>query len=331
MHDSEKRADRILSAARSYPWVTATIVVAIVGLILTFGPLTFGSVDGKTVAAWLVSAYCILVAAVQAWGMIKELMSGAVGLDILAITAIISTVAIGDYWASLMVCLMMTGGEALEDYANRSARSEVSALLDRTPRTAHRVADDGTITDISVDDVAVGDLLLVKSGETIPVDGTLEDDDAELDESSLTGESLPVTHTRGDGVLSGSVTGESPAHVRATARAADSQYQQIVALVESASNSKAPFVRLADRFSIPFTIVAFLIAGIAWWVSKDPTRFAEVLVVATPCPLLIAAPVAFIGGMSRAAHENIVVKSGGTLEQLAGVKSVAFDKTGTLT
>ena len=316
---------------RRYPWVAATITVAIVGLALQLIPDI-----GGTLTAWLVSLYCLTVAAVQAWGMIRELMSGAVGLDILAITAIVSTVAIGDYWASLVVVLMLTGGEALEAYANARARSEVSALLDRTPRTAHRVtpADAGgsdTVTEIDVNDVNVGDLLLVGPGETVPVDGTLADDEAELDESSLTGESLPVSHVRGSAVLAGAVAGDRPIHVQATARAADSQYQQIVALVQSASDSKAPFVRLADRYSIPFTIVAFLIAGIAWWVSKDPTRFAEVLVVATPCPLLIAAPVAFIGGMSRAAHENIVVKSGGTLEQLAQITSVAFDKTGTLT
>ena len=319
---------------RRYPWVAATITVAIVGLALQLIPDI-----GGTLTAWLVSLYCLTVAAVQAWGMIRKLMSGAVGLDILAITAIVSTVAIGDYWASLVVVLMLTGGEALEDYANARARSEVSALLDRTPRTAHRVtpadaggtSGTGTVTEIDVNDVNVGDLLLVGPGETVPVDGTLADDEAELDESSLTGESLPVSHVRGSAVLSGSVAGDRPIHVQATARAADSQYQQIVALVQSASDSKAPFVRLADRYSIPFTIVAFLIAGIAWWVSKDPTRFAEVLVVATPCPLLIAAPVAFIGGMSRAAHENIVVKSGGTLEQLAQITSVAFDKTGTLT
>lgn len=312
--------------ARRYPWVVATISVAIIGLLLRLVPDV-----GATLTAWFVSTFCLLVAATQAWGMVRELMSGAVGLDILAITAIVSTVAIGDYWASLMVCLMLTGGEALEDYANARARGEVSALLDRTPRTARRVADDGTVSAISVDDVAIGDLLVVGPGETVPVDGTLADDEAEFDESSLTGESLPVTHARDSAVLSGSVAGDRPVHVRATARAADSQYQQIVALVESASNSKAPFVRLADRYSIPFTIIAFLIAGIAWWVSKDATRFAEVLVVATPCPLLIAAPVAFIGGMSRAAHENVVVKSGGTLEQLARVQAVAFDKTGTLT
>lgn len=312
--------------ARRYPWVVATISVAIIGLLLRLVPDV-----GATLTAWFVSTFCLLVAATQAWGMVRELMSGAVGLDILAITAIVSTVAIGDYWASLMVCLMLTGGEALEDYANARARGEVSALLDRTPRTARRVADDGTVSAISVDDVAIGDLLVVGPGETVPVDGTLDDDEAEFDESSLTGESLPVTHARDSAVLSGSVAGDRPVHVRATARSADSQYQQIVALVESASNSKAPFVRLADRYSIPFTIIAFLIAGIAWWVSKDATRFAEVLVVATPCPLLIAAPVAFIGGMSRAAHENVVVKSGGTLEQLARVQAVAFDKTGTLT
>ena len=318
------RVSRTRELVRRYPWVIATIAVAIAGLVT----LPFGWESERRI---VLSAFCLIVAAVQAWQMVKELIGGRVGVDILAITAIVSTVAVGDYWASLVVVLMITGGEALEDYASARARREVTALLDRAPRTAHRVGADGAVADVPVDAVAVGDLLLLKPGEAAPVDATLEDDEGEFDESSLTGESMPVTHRRGSTVLSGSINGDSVVRLRAARASKDSEYQRIVALVQAASNSKAPFVRLADRFAVPFTIVAFAIAGIAWAVAGDAQRFAEVLVVATPCPLLIAAPVAFIGGMSRSARHGVIVKSGGTLEQLARVRTVAFDKTGTLT
>lgn len=300
------------------------MLVAIVGLATL-------PVVPETATRWFVSAFCLVVAAVQAWDMLKQLLAGRVGLDVLAITAIISTVVVGDYWASLVVVLMITGGEALEDYATARAKREVTSLLDRTPRFAHRVGADGQITDVASDAVAIGDVLVVKPGETVPVDADVDSAAGTFDASSLTGESLPVTIARGGRVLSGSVNGDTAVTVRAAALAKDSQYQQIVALVESASNSKARFVRLADRYAVPFSAVAFAIAGIAWAISGDPVRFAEVLVVATPCPLLIAAPVAFIGGMSRSAHNGVIVKSGTTLEQLARVKTVAFDKTGTLT
>ena len=182
-----------------------------------------------------------------------------------------------------------------------------------------------------VDAVAVGDLLLVRPGALVPVDAILVSEHAVFDESSLTGESLPVERQAGEKVSSGAVNGQAAVTMRAAAPAAESEYQQIVRLVEQAASSKAKVVRLADRYAVPFTILALVIAGIAWAVSGDPVRFAEVLVVATPCPLLIAAPVAFLGGMSRAARFGLIVKGGGTLEQLSRARSAAFDKTGTIT
>ncbi len=322
-----ERISRVVRLRRillTYPWVTATVAVgAASGVAALLG--------AGVSAHWAASIYCLVVAAVQAGHMIRRLLRGAFGLDVLAITAIVATIAVGDPWAGLVVVLMITGGEALEDYAAARARREVSALLARNPQHAHRIEPDGTVSDIPVEQVRPGDLLLVKTGETVPVDGTLEDEEGAFDESSLTGESLPVTRVAGDPLLSGSVSGQEAVRMRATAAAGDSQYQQIVALVQAASDSRAPMVRLADRYAVPFTAVAFAIAGIAWAVSGEAVRFAEVLVVATPCPLLIAAPVAFIGGMSRAARNGVIVKSGGTLEQLARVRSAAFDKTGTLT
>ena len=309
---------------RSYPAVATTLLVGLVGGALEVAGL-------HDAARWTLSAYALVIAALQAKGMVDDLRSGSYGIDLLAVTAIVSTVAVGEYWAALVVCLMLSGGAALEDYAEGRARRELSALLERSPRVAHRVDPDGTVVDLPVEEVETGQELLVKPGELVPVDGVLVSAAATLDESSLTGESLPVDRRRGDALLSGSVNGAEAIRLRATAPASESQYQQIVELVRRAQESKAPFVRLADRVAVPFTLLAFLIAGAAWALSGDPVRFAEVLVVATPCPLIIAAPVAFMAGMSRSARNGIIVKGAGTLEQLSRVRTVAFDKTGTLT
>src|SRR5699024_3967276 len=229
-----------------------------------------------------------------------------------------------------------SGGEALEDYASHRAKRDLSALLDRSPRIAHvlthaQASDADSTEDVPVDEVGVGDVLLVRPSEIVPVDGVLLTATGSFDESSLTGESMPVSREAGGEVLSGAVNGARAVRIRAVRRSADSQYQQIVALVRDAEQSRAPVVRLADRFAIPFTAVALVLAGTAWALSGDPTRFAEVLVLATPCPLLIAAPVAFLGGLSRAAKAGVIVKGGAVIEQLARVRSAAFDKTGTLT
>ncbi|QIM18971.1 heavy metal translocating P-type ATPase [Leucobacter coleopterorum] len=318
-------------AIRNYPAVAATLVVALFGLVSLAmpAPLTHA-------APFVIGAYALIVAAWQAISMVRKLLKGNAGLDILAVMAITAAVLVGEPWAALVVVLMLTGGEALEDYAQNRSRRELDALLNRAPRQATRVltpagASSEELETISIDEVKLGDTLLVRPGELVPVDAELLSTDAEFDESSLTGESLPVHHAQGDSIASGVVNGTTAVHLRATALAADSQYQQIVALVEVAQQSKAKAVRLADRYAVPFTLVSVAIAAIAWVASGDPVRFAEVLVVATPCPLLIAAPVAFLGGMSRAARAGLIVKGGSTLEQLARVRSVAFDKTGTLT
>ena len=313
----------VLGRLVAHPVVLATLVVGLVGGVLELA-------GWRGAAQVVVSAFALVVAGLQAREMVADLRAGRYGVDLLAVTAIVSTVTVGEYWAALVVCLMLSGGEALEDFAAGRARRELTGLLQNAPRTAHR-KDDGTVTVVDVDEVTVGDVLVVRPFEVVPVDGVLESDRATLDESSLTGESLPVDHVRGDELLSGAVNGGEAFDLRATALAADSQYQRIVALVREAQDSKAPFVRLADRVAVPFTLGAFGLALAAWLVSGDPARIAEVLVVATPCPLIIAAPVAFLGGMSRAARAGVIVKSSGTLEQLARARTAAFDKTGTLT
>ncbi len=318
---------RVRRAAGRYPLVAATLLVGAAVLILQ-------AAGAGTAAAWTAGVYALAVAAKTAAGMVRDLRAGNWGLDVLAVIAIVSTVVVGEYLAALIIVLMLTGGQALEDYAAGRARSELEALLLRAPQRAHRFPHGNTrlgTVDIPATEVVPGDLLLVRPSEVVPVDAVLVSQAADLDESSLTGESLPVARQAGDAVLSGSVNGTRAALLRASASAAESQYQRIVALVAEAAGSKAPVVRVADRFAVPFTVVSLLIAGLAWALSGDPVRFAEVLVLATPCPLLIAAPVAFMGGMSRAARHGIIVKGGATLEQLAKAGAAAFDKTGTLT
>ena len=314
---------RLLKLARRYWVVTLTLAIGLAGIVLALA-------GAGAAVPWIFSGYALAIAAWQAVGMVRDMLRGHWGLDILAITAIIATVAVGEYIAALLVVLMLMGGEALEDYANRRAKRELDALLTRAPQLAHRL-DGDEIVEIPADQVQPGDVLLVRPSEILPVDGTLRSAETTLDESSITGESVPVEKHAGDVVLSGAVNGQSAVEIVATATAADSQYQQIVALVAEAADSKAPVVRLADRYAVPFTLFSLALAGVAWWLSGDPVRFAEVLVLATPCPLLIAAPVAFIGGMSRAARNGIIVKGGGVLEQLSAATTAVFDKTGTLT
>ncbi|HJB09232.1 MAG TPA: cadmium-translocating P-type ATPase [Candidatus Brachybacterium merdavium] len=321
---------RALGIIRSYPWVVATLLALVVTLVLE---LT-GSQD---TARWLPSAYGLMVVAWVSVGMVKDLMRGHWGIDILAVTAILSTILVGEHIAALIVCLMLTGGEALEDYAASRAKKSLSSLLERAPQVAHRLQHDGSTVDVPLEEVEIGDRLLVRPAEVVPVDGILSDSpegetvEADFDESSLTGESLPVTRRTGEEILSGALNGQQAVVVEATAAAKDSQFARIVELVSEASESRAPMVRLADRYAVPFTLAAYAIGGIAWAIAGDPVRFAEVLVVATPCPLLIAPPVAFLGGMSRAAKNGVMVKSGGTVETLGRVRTAAFDKTGTLT
>ena len=320
---------RLLKWLVRYPVVTLTIIVGAFVLILDAS-------GADRTSKWLAIVYVSMVIVWTLIGMIRDVLRGQIGLDVLAVVAMIATLAVGEDLASLIIVLMLSGGEALEDFAGRRAKHELTALLDRSPQIAHVIVHPGDessdeVQDAAADDVRVGDVLLIRPAELVPVDAVLLSAAGSFDEASLTGESLPAERVAGDEVLSGSVNGPNAVRVRAVRRSADSQYQQIVALVRDAQESRAPAVRLADRFAIPFTAVSLVIAGAAWGLSGDSTRFAEVLVLATPCPLLIAAPVAFLGGLSRAAKAGVIVKGGAVLEQLARVRSAAFDKTGTLT
>ena len=309
---------------------------------------------------WLVIALVLIIVIDTVRGMIDDLRHGQVGVDVLAVVAILSTVAVAEYWASWAVTLMITSGEAIEEYAQAKAERSLTALMEAAPQTAHVVnlpgvgrgfaAGKGDSSDgfrrvglasaaaaahrfdtVPVEQVQLGDVLMVLPGETVPVDGELLSGTATLDLSNINGEPVPREVFAGARVMSGAVNGSTALTMRATQVAADSQYQRILELVASAQESRPAVVKTADRLAVPFTVLSLVIAGVAWAVSGVPTRFAQVLVLATPCPLLIAAPVAYIAGTGRLAAAGVLIKAQDVLENLGRVTQVFFDKTGTLT
>lgn len=309
---------------RDYKLFSLALISLIAALILEF-------VFKQTTAAhWLLGVVAIIEVAPLVWDMWQTIQSGRYGIDILAATAIITSVILGQYWAGMVVVLMLTGGESLEDFAEHRARAELDALLKHAPQKAHLLRKGKTV-DVAVSELRPGDKVLIKPGELVPVDSVIIEGAASFDEASLTGESLPQTKQVNDQLLSGSVNLDGAVTAKATASAEDSQYQQIIRLVRGAAAAQAPFVRLADRYSLPFTLTAYALAGTVWILSGQAIRFLEVIIVATPCPLLLAAPIALISGMARASRYGIIVKTGRALEQLAEARSIAFDKTGTLT
>jgi len=309
---------------RNYGRLWAVLGVSAVALILAFG---FGQLKAAQIVITVMGSGLALM---MLWDMIQTLRSGKFGIDLLAITAVVATLAVGEYWAAMIVLLMLTGGDALEDFAAHKAKRELKSLLDQAPTKAHRQETSG-LNDVQVDDVAVGDILVVKPGEQVPVDGVVVEGESMVNEASLTGESKPIEKGVSAELMSGTINGDGALTMKVTKTAADSQYQGIVRLVKESEAKPARFVRMADRYAVPFTLVAYLIAGVAWWLSGDPVRFAQVLVVASPCPLILAAPIALVSGMSRTSRHGIIVKSGTTLEKLASAKTFAFDKTGTIT
>jgi heavy metal translocating P-type ATPase len=262
--------------------------------------------------------------------IITSLNRGDIGLDIVAALSMTAALIFGEHLAAALVALMYAGGQYLESFAERHARREMTALLSRAPRTAVRNRN-GTLEEVDLDAIEPGDRLLVRRGDVVPVDGTVGSALAVLDQSALTGESVPVQHAAGAAVMSGSTNAGEAFDLIAARRAAESTYAGIVRLVETAQRSKAPMSRLADRIALAFLGVTLAIAGAAWLATGDPVRVVAVLVVATPCPLILAVPVAIISGLSRAAKHGLLIKGGKALEALARIRSVVIDKTGTLT
>lgn len=387
---------RIIALCKEVPLLPITILAAIplallgswrpweaAGVSLTFGPFNPG------VGQWIVIALVVYTIVVTVIGMVDDLRHGHVGVDLLAVIAIASTVAVQEYWAAWAVVLMISSGEAIEEFAQSKAEGNLTALVDAAPRTAHVVTLPGVrghvhttggehaadVTEggfrkvagagdsgvggsaayvsvsgesdkpgtkpydaagehfetVPVDQVKLGDVILVLPGETVPVDGELLSGVATLDLSNINGEPVPREVYAGARVLSGAVNGSTALTMRATQLAQDSQYQKILELVSSAQESRPTVVKTADVLAVPFTILSLAIAGIAWAVAGTPLRFAQVLVLATPCPLLIAAPVAYVAGTGRLAKAGILIKAQDVLENLGRVSHIFFDKTGTLT
>ena len=305
----------------------ALLAVAVLGLLSGLGLMAAGRPDAAALAfgAGVIPVLAALVAQI-----LRSLARREVGLDIVAALSMSAALIFGETMAAAVVALMYCGGTFLEGFAAGRARREMTDLLSRVPRTATLHRGDGLV-EVALDRIGPCDLLLIRQGAVAPVDGTVAGPVAVLDQSALTGESMPLRRTQGQEVMSGSTNLGDAFDLRATRRAADSTYAGIVRLVETAQASKAPMARLADRYAMLFLAVTVTLATAAWWVTGDPIRAVAVLVVATPCPLILAVPVALVAGMSRAAHFGVLIKGAKPLEALAGIRTLILDKTGTLT
>ncbi|MGZ8491837.1 MAG: heavy metal translocating P-type ATPase [Gemmatirosa sp.] len=320
--------------ARASWWSAALPATA--GAFLLVGGIawSWGRATGSPAAVavservWLAGLWLTGVPLV--WEAVRAIAHRRFATDLVATVAVVTAVVLREPLAGLVIVLMQSGGAALERYAAGRASAAVRDLEAAAPRVAHRMTG-GQIADVVVDAVAVGDVLLVRPGELVPCDAQVLDGRSPVDASRLTGEPLPVAARAGTALLSGSVNGDGALTVRATALARESQYARIVELVRTAQASKAPLQRLADRYAVWFTPITLVACGIAWLLSGDARRVLAVLVVATPCPLILATPIALIGGINRAARRQIIVRNGGALERLGEITCVVFDKTGTLT
>ena len=306
---------------------TAILLLATAGLIAGLG-FWWADRAGAAHLIWMAGVAPALVALVIE--IARSLRSGEVGLDIVAALSMSAALIFGEALAAAVVAVMYSGGTFLESFAEGRARRDMRDLLSRVPRTATRYHDGG-LEDIPLDAITPGERLLIRQGDVVPVDGTIDSATAFLDSSALTGESLPVRLARGDEAMSGATNAGEAFDLTALRAAKDSTYAGIVRLVEAAQASKAPMSRLADRWSLGFLAVTVGIAVAAWWVTGDPIRAVAVLVVATPCPLILAVPVALVAGLSRAAQFGVLVKGAAPLEAMARIRTLILDKTGTLT
>ena len=288
----------------------------------------FAGLSGWPDSIWAAVTVPVLLALIVE--IVSSLRRGDVGLDIVAALSMTAALAVGEELAAAIVALMYAGGQYLEAFAERHARHEMTALLARVPRTAVRHRDH-RLEEVALDLILPGDRLLIRRGDVVPVDGDVAEGVAVLDQSALTGEALPVQLTAGQSALSGSTSVGDAFDLLATRRAAESTYAGVIRLVEAAQRSRAPMTRMADRFAILFLGVTVLLAFAAWWLTGDPVRAVAVLVVATPCPLILAVPVAIVAGLSRAAKLGILIKGGKAIEMLGRIRAVVIDKTGTLT
>jgi cation transport ATPase len=305
----------------------ALIAAAIAGLILGLAAWAAGRHDW---ARWSWAGGTIPVVLGLLVSMIRDFLAGRVGVDAVAFVAMLGALALGQELAGIVIAIMYAGGNVLEDFAVARAERDLRSLIDRAPRIAHRRSD-SQVADVPIDEVSIGDQILVRAGEVIPVDGFIVSQTAVIDEAALTGEPIPASRLAGELARSGTINAGDSFEIRASATASGSTYAGIVRMVNAAQMAKSPFMRLADRYALLLLPTTLIVAGGAWFASSDPVRALAVLVAATPCPLILAAPVAFIAGVARAARRGILIKGSGPLEALARIQTVMFDKTGTLT
>ncbi len=313
--------------ARSDHLKTAILLAALAGLVIGLG-LSLSGRSELANLAWLIGVIPALTALLVE--IVRSIGRGEIGLDIVAALSMTAALVFGETLAAAVVAVMYAGGTVLESFAEGRARREMHDLLSRVPRTATRHRNGG-LEEVPLDEIDPGDRLLIRQGDVVPVDGLVVSETAFLDTSALTGESLPMRVSRGAEAMSGSTNAGEAFDLTATRLARESTYAGIVRLVEEAQRSKAPMSRLADRWSLGFLAVTVAIAFAAWWVTGDPIRAVAVLVVATPCPLILAVPVALVAGLSRAAHFGVLIKGAGPLETMARIRTLILDKTGTLT
>jgi heavy metal translocating P-type ATPase len=305
----------------------ALVVTALGGLLTGLVAWSLGRSD---LAQWFWAAGTVPVVLALLFSMLRDFLAGRVGVDAIALVSMSGALVLGQTLAGNVVAIMYAGGNLLEDFAVARAERDLRSLIDRAPRVAHRRRD-SAVEDIPIEQVAVGDEILVRAGEVVPVDGIIVNQTATIDEAALTGEPMPVSRPAGELARSGSINAGDTFEIHAAATASESTYAGIVRMVTAAQTAKSPFIRLADRYALLLLPVSLLVAGAAWLLSDDPVRGLAVLVAATPCPLILAAPVAFIAGVAQAARRGILIKGSGPLEALARTHTVMFDKTGTLT
>jgi len=305
----------------------ALITIALAGLV--FGALAWA--NGKSdVANWCWATGTVPVVVVLFLSMLRDFLAGRFGVDTIAFLSMAAALVLGQNLAGIIIAIMYAGGNVLEDFAIARAERDLRSLINRAPRVAHRRIG-SAIEDVNIDQVAIGDTILVRGGEIVPVDGVVLTPSASIDEAALTGEPIPVSRQVGELARSGSINAGDSFEVRASTIASESTYAGIVRMVSAAQTAKSPFIRMADRYALLLLPITLAIAAGAWFFSNDPVRALAVLVAATPCPLILAAPVAFIAGVAQAAKRGILIKGGGPLEALAHTHTVMFDKTGTLT
>lgn len=320
----EMRTNSNFFASRDGIIATATLVAIIIHLILRY------ALGLEAPADWPLMALTLIAGVPLTIDVIKGAIAARGGADLLAAVSIVSAALLGEWLVAAIIVLMLSGGEALEEAASAKASSTLKALAQRSPSIAHRETPDGLV-DIHANDIAVGDEIIVLAHELCPVDGVVVSGRGSMDESFLTGEPYVIPKSSGSAVISGAVNGDTALKVRAERLAQDSRYAQIVGVLKEAEENRPPMRRLADRLGAWYTLVALSLGALGWVISGDPSRFLAVVVVATPCPLLIGVPVAIIGAISLSARRGIIIKNPAMLEDVGRTQTIIFDKTGTLT